>query len=558
VPDPLVEASEEFQERVLMALNRASLAVASDLSLEKTLQQIADSARDIVGAKYAALGNFDEQGRMMTFVTSGLPPDAGNAIPHPPMGRGLLKAILDERQILRVPVIGDDPRSVGFPPGHPEMTSFLGVPIVAGQDLYGNLYLTDKIDASAFTRADEELIGILASHAAAAIRNAELFESIERYSRQLEDRNRELAAVNAVARVSSDATDIGRVLEQTLDEILSVTQMDASEVFLLDETSGDLMLRVHRGAEAESFYAKTRFARGEGIPGKALAEDRVILSYAPADVRDHARPGLLQAGFETFVSIPIRAKQAIIGVMDLASRDRRAFAKRDLELLEAIGLQMGIAVENAHLYDEIGRLAVIDERSRIGMDLHDGVIQSIYAVGLTLETIRLVMQNDQIQAEGLLDQAIAGLNEAIRDIRNFILDLRPHRFEGDLEQGISRLVREFRANAMVELAFEPPSQLLESIGQHTALGLFLTTQEALANIARHAKANNVRIEITREDNYVVLTIEDDGLGFDTSRQSETVGHGLANMRSRAEDLCGEFSIRSAPGEGTTIRMGVPL
>jgi two-component system sensor histidine kinase DevS len=541
-----------------MALNRASLAISSDLSLENTLQQVVDSAREVVEAEYAALGSFGQDNRLITFVTSGMPADKEAKIAHPPVGRGLLKSILDERRILRVPVISEDPRSVGFPPGHPKMTSFLGAPIVSGKVIYGNLYLTDKVGGGAFTQADGELVSIFASHAAAAIRNAELFESIESYSRQLEDRNRQLAAVNAVSRVSSDMPDLNRVIQQSLDEILKLTRMDAAEIFLVDQASGDLLLKAHRGESPDSFYSRTRFAAGEGFPGRVLAENRTLISTDLASESNQLRPQIVAKGFETLVSIPIRAKQSVIGVMDLASRDHRSLSQRDLELLEAVGLQVGIAVENARLYDEVGRLAILDERSRIGMDLHDGVIQSIYAVGLTLETTRLVMKDNQAQAETLLDQAVEGLNEAIRDIRNFILDLRPHRFEGDLEQGISRLAREFRANAMVELSFDPPSDLLPRIPSDVALAIFLTTQEALANIARHARASDVTLDISEEDGSAVLTIEDDGQGFDTSRQVESVGHGLANMRSRAEDLGGNFSIRSTPGKGTTIRVTVPI
>ena len=541
-----------------MALNRAALAVSSDLSLENTLQQVVDSAREVVGARYAALGNFDEQDHLVTFVTSGMQSGEGSSIAHPPLGRGLLRAILEDRHMVRVPVIEQDPRSVGFPAGHPKMTSFLGVPIIAGNDLFGNLYLTDKLGADAFTQADEELIGILASHAAAAIRNAELYESIESYSRQLENRNRQLAAVNALARVSSDSTELSQVLEQSLDEILQLTQMDAAEIFLLDEATNDLILASHRGASPESFYSRSRFGPGEGFPGRALMEERILVSTDLASESGYLRPKLVSEGFQTFVSIPVRVMQAVGGVMNLAARDRRNLSQQDFELLQALALQVGIAVENARLYDEVSRLAILDERSRIGMDLHDGVIQSIYAVGLTLETTRLVMKDNLDQAGELLDQAIEGLNEAIRDIRNFILDLRPNRFEGDLEQGMARLIREFRANAMVELAFEPPSDILAQIPQHAALAMFLTTQEALANIARHAKASNVRLEVTKGVDTAVLTIEDDGRGFDPSRQAETVGHGLANMRARAEDLGGAFSITSAPGKGTTVQMALPL
>ena len=378
-----VLTSDPLQAQALAALNKAALAISRDLELDQTLQHIVDSARDLVSASYAALGVFNSEGELETFVFSGLSPGEADEISSLPKGLGLLGAVLDSPHPIRVTDIHKDERSQGIPEGHPAVINFLGVPIIGRTEVQGNLYLTDKVDGDEFTDADEELISIFASHAA-------------------------------------------------------------------------------------------------------------------------------------------------------------------------------VAIKNARLYKEVGRLAIIEERSRIGMDLHDGVIQSIYAVGLTLESAQMILGEKPDDARELLNQAIAGLNEAIRDIRNFILDLRPRRFEGDLTTGIARLVREFQANTMVEVNVGGPEELSDSIPPAVSQAVFLTAQEALANIARHARASSVALELNRDAKSIWLNVTDDGQGFDVQQQDQTVGHGLANMRARAEELGGKFEVDSVVGQGTTIKLQLPV
>jgi signal transduction histidine kinase len=375
--------NSQVSKEALAALNAAALAIAAELSLEKVLQRIVDSARGLLDAEYAALGVPSSEGTLEQFIYSGMSPELVAQMPHRPRGFGLLGAIIQEKRPIRIPSIEKDVRSVGFPPGHPHMHSFLGVPILAGDKILGNLYLTNKMGGQPFSAADQELAMMLATHAA-------------------------------------------------------------------------------------------------------------------------------------------------------------------------------LAIQNARLYEQVGRLAIVEERSRIGMDLHDGVIQSIYAVGLTLESARLILSDDSDETTGLIDSAIVGLNDAIRDIRNFILDLRPRRFEGDLEQGLGRLAREFQANTMVPVDLDVPSRAVAALPPAVARAIFLTAQEALANVARHARANQVRIEVEWLKTNVRLLVEDDGRGFDVGKRAHTTGHGLSNMRARAEERGGSFKIESQVGEGTRVELTLPL
>ena len=376
---------DDYARKALAALNRSAVAIAGELDIDKVLQLIVDAARDLGGARYAALAVGDWRGagqnNVQRFVYSGMTRDEARAVTHWPRGEGLLGAVIYGQKTIRVDDITADERSVGMPAGHPPMTSFLGVPIVGAGETLGNLYLADKLGAPSFGEGDEELIRLLAAHAA-------------------------------------------------------------------------------------------------------------------------------------------------------------------------------VAIQNARLYAQLERLAVLEERTRIGMDLHDGVIQSIYAVGLTLESTRLALPEEADEAMTLLDVAIAGLNDAIRDIRNFILDLRPRRFAGDVQQGMAQLVREFQANTMVPVSMSIPEQL-DDVPLPLGRAIFLTTQEALANVARHARAKRVDIALHTSAGRVVLKVQDDGRGFDTNNEALRIGHGLANMQARAEGLGGKFDIRSDPGAGTAVILDLP-
>jgi signal transduction histidine kinase len=371
--------------RQLLALREATLAIGADLSLADTLRRIVTAAADLAQAQYAALGVPDESGEMLAeFVTTGMTPEAEARIGHRPRGHGILGVILREGQSLRLKNLHEHPRSVGFPPNHPPMTSFLGVPITRKGERLGNLYLTDKRNAAEFTADDQRLIELLAAHA-------------------------------------------------------------------------------------------------------------------------------------------------------------------------------GAAIENARLYTRVQHLSVVEERQRIGMDLHDGIIQSIYAVGLTLEFVRAQLDDGEVDAaQERLASAVEGLNATIRDIRAYILDLRPRRFEGDnLVVGLERLLTEFKANTLIAVGFSADSAVDANLRPEARLALFHIAQEALSNAAKHSRASRVEVRLKRENGDVVLTISDNGRGFSPADTEQRMGHGLMNMRDRAQALHGQVSLHPAEGGGTEVRAALP-
>jgi signal transduction histidine kinase len=248
----------------------------------------------------------------------------------------------------------------------------------------------------------------------------------------------------------------------------------------------------------------------------------------------------------------------VVGVMSAATRHLRQMAERELNMLTAIGTWAGITIENARLNRQSRRLAVLEERERIGMDLHDGIIQSIYGVGLALDFARIAIQEDPALSLQKIEESIVSLNATIRDIRAYILDLRPRQFHGeDLKQGLQRLVDEFQANSATRALLVAPDDGLVDFPAKHATALFHICQEALANIAKHARAQSAEVHLWTARDRVLLEVADNGRGFDLRKMTMTLGHGLSNMQARARKVSGDVEITSAPGQGTTVLAWVP-
>lgn len=553
-----VMTREQLEGR-LIALHRASLELVGNLSLETVLERIVSLAREQAGARYAALGVVDEEGNLEKFIPVGMNPTEMNHIDHPPLGRGLIGAIQRERRTLRVAEIRKDGRAVGFPLHHPPMRSFLGVPILLGDRLLGQIYLTDKEDYPEFTPDDEQVIETLAAYAAVAITNARLYESSLGRDRMLTQRNNDLALLNDVATALASTQDIDEILEQTLGRVMQYLNVEAGEIFLGEEDTQEMKLVLHRGEAPDVFWTQTSFLPGEGFIGVVAETGKPLVTSAPQYDFRFLRRGVVEAGFRCIACIPLTARGKVMGVLGVATRRERNLDQRELNLMTSIGALAGMAIENGRLNRQARRLAVLEERERIGMDLHDGIIQSIYAVGLALDFARMEIEGNPAQAHEKIQQAIQGLNSTIRDIRSYILDLRPRQFRGeDLMEGLKRLVDEYRANTLAEVTLAGPEDGKISLPPSHAVALFHICQEALANVAKHAHARRATVQVWRAPERVLLEVTDDGPGFDLRKMNVTLGHGLSNMHTRARKVGGDVEITSEAGNGTSVLAWVPV
>jgi signal transduction histidine kinase len=548
---------QQLQER-LIALHKASLQLVEDVSLETLLERIASVACEQAQARYAALGVLGQDGKLKQFISVGMTQSEIRRIPHPPMGRGLLGALMNTDQSIRVPEISADSRSSGFPNNHPKMHSFLGVPIRLGEDQLGQIYLTEKLGDDEFTSDDERIIQMLAAYAAVAIHNARMYDELRQRDQALTRRNQDLALLNNIAGVLTASLKLDEILHKTLSLVMDYMEVESGEIFLLEDDKKTLRLVLHRGQAAEVFWTRNRFHYGEGMIGLVAKTGEAAVSHDLAHDMRYLRDAVVDAGFKQMACFPLASSGNLVGVLSAVTRSSTPLNEHDTQVITAIGSWAGLAIENAHLHTDARRLAVLEERDRIGMDLHDGIIQSIYGVGLVLEHARLLATEEPEKSAERIQQAINSLNHTIRDIRSYILDLRPRQFgDENLLDGLRRLVMEFRVNTLAEASLNGSPDELRDIPQGNALALFHICQEALANAAKHAHAKKVDISLWTSPERVMLEIRDNGGGFDIEKMSMTLGHGLSNMHTRAHQVGGDVEITSASGDGTSILAWVP-
>jgi two-component system sensor histidine kinase DevS len=549
---------EQLEER-LAALHRTSLEVVQDLSLDTLLTRIASLAREQANARYAALGVLGENGELIQFIPIGMTPEEIQQMDHPPCGLGLIGELMHSREPLRIPEISADPRSVGFPPHHPEMHSMLGVPIYLGERHLGQLYLTDKIGADEFSSDDQQVIEALASYAAVAISNARLYDKLVQREHALTRRNEDLALLNNLAAMLASSSEIDEILDKVASEVVDYLKAEAGEIFLREEDGQTLRMVLHRGRFTEPLWSRDRFLEGEGLIGMTVKTGQPRFLTLPGKNGRYLRREAIQDRIRQIASFPLIGRGGVLGALCVAYYQPEPLDELELQFLTAISAWAGTSIESVRLKYQSRRLAILEERERIGMDLHDGIIQSIYAVGLTLEHARLLLDENPAQSRQRIDQAIDDLNSTIRDIRTYILDLRPRQLhEENLMEGLQRLANELKANTLLEASLHGPADGMPQLPDAHAIALFHIAQEALANVAKHAHANKVEIYLWATPERVLLEISDDGSGFDPQRINMTLGHGLANMQTRARNVGGDVEITSEPGGGTTLLVWVPI
>ncbi len=297
---------EQMEER-LAALHEVSLELVSNLSLEVVLERIVHLARQQVNAAYAALGVVDEGGKLVKFIPVGMTPEEVRQAGAPPMGRGLIGAIGIERRTIRIADLRNDYRSYGFPPGHLPMTSFLGVPILQGDTLLGQIYLTNKLGADEFTEADERVIETLAAYAAVAISNARMYESLLARDEELRQRNSDLALINEIAATLARSLDVDEILDHTLTQAMAYLGVGAGEIFLREESEKELRLALHRGEFPGAFLTKDRFRMGEGFIGLVAETGKPLATSDLSSDMRYLRPAVVAAGFRSMACIPLCA-----------------------------------------------------------------------------------------------------------------------------------------------------------------------------------------------------------------------------------------------------------
>jgi len=543
----------------MTALHQATIQLMQDVSIESLYERIANQACQLMESQYGALGILSDTGKLDKFFPAGLLVSNMQSMDQQPIGMGLIGELMCASETIRVKNIASDPRNIGFPFNHPGMKSFMGVPIRHANRNLGVIYLADKKDGTEFTDEDQLVIEQLARYAAVAINNARLHDRLIRRDHDLTRRNENLALLNNMASTLATSTEIEAIIKIALTQLMDFLDLKVGEVYLRPEGEKWLKLVLHRGKMVPALWKDEVFVVGRGMVGMTAKTGLPKVMTISPDDGTELHDYVLLNKIHQIGSFPLRGRSNVLGVMCVAVLGHRPLTDLDTQFIGAIGSWMGTALENVRYNNNSRRLAVLEERERIGMDLHDGIIQSIYAVGLTLEHARLLLSEDPQQSKERIDQSINGLNNTIRDIRNYILDLRPRQLSDEnLMQGLQRLVNEFRANTLAEAHVSGPSDGLDKLPASKALALFHICQEALANAAKHAKAKKVDVVVWKTGDRVLMEIRDNGKGFDMESTKTSLGHGLSNMHTRAHNVGGDLELTTEPGTGTTILTWVPF
>jgi signal transduction histidine kinase len=525
------------------------LILASDLSLDVVLQRIIELAVKLTDARYGALGVVGSDGRLLDFITTGITPEQRQAIGSLPVGEGILGVLIRDAKSLRLQRISNDPRHVGFPPNHPPMGSFLGAPVIARGKVFGNIYLTEKQGAPEFDAEDEAAVLVLATHAGVAIENARLYKETRRRGQWLE-------AVREISAAILAGMEGDRVLQIIVRRAREL--VDAATATIVTPATGggsdSLTIRVADGAHAAQLI-------GLLVPTQGSVSGDVIRSGRPEVLADASRDGrayqpmIALGDMGPMVLVPLFLRGRPFGTLTVANPvGGAAFDEEAIRLVETFADQASVALEYGRAQDELNRLSVLDERERIGRELHDGVIQSLFSVGMGLQATASRSRDPEVESR--VEAAVAEIDRAIRDLRNYIFGLRPGILaDRQLEQALEDLARDFEEKSGVTTVTEIDGTLAAELAPR-ATDLVQLTREALSNVGKHAQATTCRVSLRRDDDQAILEIDDDGRGFDQS--APHTGLWLRNLKDRALAIGGRVTVESKAGEGTTVQFAVPI
>ena len=535
----------QARQRLLL---EAVVTMAADLTLDGVLQRIVAIACELGDAQYAALGVIGERTdrRLQTFVHHGMPENLVAEIGHLPEGHGVLGLIIDRPQPLRLHDINEHPAAFGFPPEHPPMRSFLGVPVRIRDKVFGNLYLTEKLGGGDFTAEDEQIVIALAAAAGVAVENARLYDEGSRRQRWLEA-TAEITALLSAGDQDADAlqTIADRAREVSGADVGWIVSGAGEDALVLEAVSGANADRVSmREVALDTSLASLVIETRSTVVVEDIAADPRALDVSQV----FGWPSLGPA-----VVVPLLSGHTVDGALALAWRVERAseFKALDPRLPASFAEHAALALQIVRGREDRQRLAVLEDRDRIGRELHDVVIQRLFAVGLSLQSTARMVETPEVA--GRIDEAVDDLDATIKDIRRSIFDLARTNASHDIQAEVSRLVDRAAATLKFRptLGFEGPIRSL--ITDDLAPDLLAVLTEALSNASRHAGARTVEVLVTAGED-VVLRVADDGRGMNADVRES----GLRNMRERAERRGGRFTIEARDGGGTVVIWSVPF
>ena len=547
-------------EQRLRRLVEIGIALGGELSLDDLLTRVVETACELTGARYGALGVIDQSGTALErFVTTGMDDATRTAIGDLPHGRGILGLLIREARPVRLRDLREDPHSVGFPPGHPPMGSFLGVPIMLRGIAYGNLYLTEKADGSDFTDDDEQVVGLLAAQSAVAIENARLYEASTRWLRQLES----LSELGDELAAELHPHGVLALVARRLRELVG-----ARLVLVALPTGG-------MGAEAGSYLVEA--ADGDGVEAAHGLRFGPRSKLARVTARGRSEridsivddPELDQAiarrlGMHAGLFLPLRLGDRSIGavlVVDKAAGARPRFSGDDLRLAESVTQRAAVAVELSRRVasESLERIlaAQEEERRRLARDLH-------YETGQGLTSILFGLSALRSSAPGLshdeaLDQVQELVKETLHGVRALAFQLRPSALDDfGLAAALERLAASVHEQTGLAVGFQTTFD--DRLPDDVESSVYRLVQEALTNVVKHARARTVSILVARQGEVLAVVVEDDGVGFGAGGPPPSAdgGFGLVAMRERMQLLGGDLAIESTQGAGTTLRATIPL
>jgi signal transduction histidine kinase len=539
-------------ENRMRALVETGVAITSELSLDALLQRLVEASAELTGARYSALGVIDRSGsELERFLTTGIDLETQAAIGEPPRGRGILGVLISEDAPLRLHDLTEDRRAVGFPPNHPPMRTFLGVPIHLRGVAYGNLYLTEKAGNEDFNDEDQELVELLASQAAVAIENARLYEAATGWSRQLE-------SLNEVGNALATETDLDRLLDLVTRRLRELLEARLVTVLL---PSGDDELRLAAVAGDRAELAGSTITRSTSKSGRVLERRRSERSDSVFEDPDVDHEAMRLLGAHTGLWVPLLVRGQAIGV--LAAHDKVGaegrFTDTDLRLAETFAARAALAVDLSERIASDSLRRVVEaqelERRRLARELHDETGQALTSILLGLKALeeRTDDPDSRAATEDLRELVVSTL----QDVRRLAVELRPSALDDfGLVAALERLAASFAEQTGIAVDFQT-ALADERLPAEVETALYRIVQESLTNVVKHAKARRVSILLARKNGAVKAVVEDDGRGFDPAQEPDD-GFGLLGMRERLALLGGRLEVESGRDAGTTIAAEVPV